>query len=173
MSNFDKAVSWVLSNEDAHMSGVVTTDSGGRTRWGIAEKSNSSLPDGFYTFMSLNESLGIAKDIYRNQYWQPICGDEIRDDSIGTKILDMAVNNGVSTAVKMLQNALNATGATLICDGHIGPNTLACVNQIPADQLMPVLVGVLTARYQAIVQDNPDNAKYLQGWLNRAQRIPS
>src|SRR5690348_11903465 len=106
MANFDEALAFVLRNEDAQLSGVVTQDSGGRTRFGIAERFHPGLGDTFYT-ESTERALDIAREIYRSEYWNPIRGDEIRDQQVATKMLDMAVNLGVRQAIVLCQRALN------------------------------------------------------------------
>ncbi|HVH87949.1 MAG TPA: glycosyl hydrolase 108 family protein [Terriglobales bacterium] len=118
----------MLRNENPHLSGVVTEDSGGRTRFGIAERFHPDLGDEFYCGPA-ETSLETAREIYRSEYWQPIRGDEIHDQRIATKLLDMAVNMGVRQAIVLCQRAVNAmSGIHLIEDGVVGSITLAALN---------------------------------------------
>src|SRR5438045_9393302 len=91
MANFEEALVFVLRNEDPHLSGVVTEDSGGRTRFGIAERFHPELGDEFYSGV-LESALVTAGEIYRAEYWQSIHGEEIKAQAIATKLLNMAVN---------------------------------------------------------------------------------
>ena len=43
MSDINIATLYVLKNEDSHLSGVVTTDQGGMTRFGIAQRFHPDL----------------------------------------------------------------------------------------------------------------------------------
>src|SRR5213082_3193570 len=98
MANFEEALVFVLRNEDPHLSGIVTEDSGGRTRFGIAERFHPELGEEFY-FGWTDAALEAARDIYRLEYWRAIRGDGILDQRIATKMLDMAVNMGVRQAI--------------------------------------------------------------------------
>src|SRR5256885_12152164 len=91
MANFEEAIIFVLRNEDPQLSGVVTEDSGGRTRFGIAERFHPELGDEFYSGV-LESALVTAGEIYRAEYWQSIHGEEIKVQAIATKLLDMAGN---------------------------------------------------------------------------------
>src|SRR5579872_2531020 len=128
MANFDEAITFVLRNEDPHLSGVVTEDSGGRTRFGIAERFHPDLGDEFYAGPAEAE-LETAREIYREDYWRWIQGDEIHDQSVATKLLDMVVNMGIRQAVVLCQRAVNAVAeAELAEDGIFGLRTLVAVN---------------------------------------------
>src|SRR5215510_960698 len=112
----EKAITFVLHNEDAHLSGVVTEDAGGRTRFGVAERFHPELGDAFYEG-SAESALETARQIYRADYWRAICGEEIKDPAVATKLLDMAVNMGVRQAIVLCQRALNSMGFPLREDG--------------------------------------------------------
>src|SRR5690348_2451161 len=120
MANFDEALAFMLRNEDPHLSGVVTEDSGGRTRFGIAERFHPNLGHDFYAGPA-EAALRTAREIYRYEYWKPICGEEIRDQQVAAKILDMAVNLGVRQAIVLCQRAINASTTLQIEeDGVLG-----------------------------------------------------
>ena len=169
MANFDEALTFVLRNEDPHLSGVVTEDSGGRTRFGIAERFHPELGDQFYTG-PLDQALATARDIYRSDYWLPVRGEEIADQHVAAKVLDMAVNMGVRQAVVLCQRAVNAIdlfpGPE---DGIFGPQTLAAVNQSNSESLLTGLREACTAFYQHLAAVRPEMRDYLRGWLARAR----
>lgn len=169
MANFDEALALVLRNEDPHLSGVVTEDSGGRTRFGIAERFHPDLGNMFYT-ESAEKALGVAREIYRSEYWKPICGDEIHDQQVATKMLDMGVNMGVRQAIVLCQRALNGCSAfQLTEDGHIGSGTMAAINGCDAAVLLIYLREMCAAFYQHLAAVRPDMQEYLRGWLARAR----
>lgn len=47
------------------------------------------------------------KDLYYENYWLPICGSEINDQTLAIELFDISVNLGPNTAVLYLQHALN------------------------------------------------------------------
>lgn len=47
-----------------------------------------------------------AQSIYRVNYWNPIRGDEIKNQEAADELYDMAVNAGVGTAINLCQRAL-------------------------------------------------------------------
>ena len=169
MANFDEALAFVLRNEDPHLSGVVTEDSGGRTRFGIAERFHPGLGHDFYAGPA-EAALRTAREIYRYDYWKPICGDEIDDKSVAAKLLDMAVNMGVRQAIVLCQRGLNAcTTIQLDEDGVLGTNTLAAINGSAPALLLIHLCENCEAFYQQLAATRPASRQYLRGWLARAK----
>ena len=169
MAYFDEALVFVLRNEDPHVSGVVTEDSGGRTRFGIAERFHADLGNAFYT-ESAETALDIAREIYRSEYWNPICGDEIRDQQVGAKMLDMAVNMGVRQAIMLCQRALNACATVQLAeDDVLGSRTMAAINGCDAAVLLIHMREMCAAFYQHLAAARPEMQEYLRGWLTRAR----
>jgi lysozyme family protein len=168
MANFDEALTFVLRNEDPHLSGIVTEDSGGRTRFGIAERFHPELGEDFYA-APLEIALEKAREIYRLDYWAAIRGDEIDDQRVATKLLDMAVNMGVRQAVVLCQRAVNADSGLLVEDGVFGPRTLRAMNQCEPEELLQHLREACAAFYQHLAAVRPEAQMYLRGWLARAR----
>lgn len=169
MANFDEALSVVLRHEDLKLSGVVTEDCGGRTRFGIAERSHPELGDEFYCGSKEN-ALDIAREIYRSDYWDPIRGEEIADQQIAGKLLDMAINMGVRQATILCQRAVNACLADrLIEDGVMGAKTLSAINVCNPQELLVHLREASAGFYRHIASVRPEAAQYLRGWLARAE----
>ena len=169
MANFDEALAYVLRNEDPHLSGIVTEDSGGRTRFGIAERFHPTLGHDFYAGPA-EAALRTAREIYRYEYWRPICGDEIEDQRVAAKLLDMAVNMGVRQAIVFCQRALNASGtAQLEEDALLGEQTLAAINDCDPALLLIHLREMCEEFYQQLAAKRPKMQAYLRGWLTRAR----
>jgi lysozyme family protein len=168
MANFDEALTFVLRNEDPHLTGVVTEDSGGRTRFGIAERFHPELGNEFYA-APLEIALEKARDIYRSDYWAAVRGDEIDDQRVATKLLDMAVNMGVRQAVVLCQRAVNANAGLLVEDGVFGQRTLKAMNQCQPEGLLQHLREACAAFYKHLAAVRPEAQMYLRGWLARAR----
>ena len=95
--SWDKAIEIVLRNEDATLSGEITNDAGGRTRWGIAEKYNpEAWRDGPPT-------LEQAKEVYLNSYWIPGGCDSLQYP-MDIAMFDACVNPGIGAAQILLKN---------------------------------------------------------------------
>ncbi|MBV9075655.1 MAG: hypothetical protein JOZ10_18685 [Acidobacteria bacterium] len=163
MANFDEALTFVLRNEDPHLTGVVTEDSGGRTRFGIAERFHPELGDEFYSAPA-DSALQIAREIYRSDYWNAIRGDEIADQRVTTKLFDMAVNMGVRQAIVLAQRAV-----AVIDDGMVGAQTLEALNTWEPQRLLERLRAASAAFYEHLAEVRPEAQQYLRGWLARAR----
>ena len=169
MANFETALALVLRHEDPKLSGVVTKDSGGRTRFGIAERAHPQLGDAFYRDTNEN-ALEIAREVYWSDYWNAIQGDEIADQQVAGKLLDMAVNMGVRQAAVLCQRAASAVLAIRVVeDGVVGAKTIAAINRCEPQSLVDHLRGASAGFYRHIANVRPGAAQYLRGWLVRAE----
>lgn len=73
-----------------------------------------------------NEELsGLVHEEYYNLYWLKAKCDKIKSNSIAFHLFDSSVNNGVITAVKMMQE-----GIGLVNDGIMGEKTLSRLNSL-------------------------------------------
>jgi lysozyme family protein len=168
MADAKTAIDFVLRQEDSTLSGKVTTDAGGRTRFGIAEKFHPELTaTGFFDAMPTAEALATAEGVYQSAYWNPISGALLASQDIADRVLSFAINLGPGTAVRLLQQAANALGAGIAEDGGMGPATLRAVNALNPAALLAEWRGILDAHYRQIAAANPAQEQYLAGWLNR------
>lgn len=166
---FETAFAYLMQSEDPGLTGKVTRDSGGLTRWGISQRAYPALD-------IRNLTLEQAATICRTDYFQPIHGYQIGEQRVVSKLLDMAFNMGVKTGVMILQSALNtycqSRNALLVEDGMMGSRTIIATNDADTDLLLTGLVEVSRHYYEDIARRKPDEAQYLKGWLVRAAKIP-
>lgn len=182
MALFAPAFAFVMKHEDDTLrfdaagnlieplsphAGKVTRDSGGETRFGIAKRFHPLLPDSFYT-LPVEGALAIARSLVQGEYWNPLEGDDLKDQGVAAKLLDMAVDMGVVQATKYAQQC-----AAIKDDGEFGPLTLKSINAASPEVLMQRLVQVSTAHYYRTVEKNPGDAPDLKGWLARADDVPT
>jgi lysozyme family protein len=151
-----------MDHEDRKRAGTVTFDQGGKTRFGIAEKWHKDIPAEFWTAPPI-DALGIAADIYRNEYWRPIRGFQIVNQRVASKCFDIFVNLPPTIAVPMFQRA-----AGVDPDGRFGPVTLAAVNAADPEWLLMQLVEMQKEHYK--VHAEP---KFMAGLLARAEAVPA
>jgi lysozyme family protein len=88
--------------------------------------------------------------------------DQIESNEVAKRVYDASVNMGKGTAVKLLQEAVGCP-----VDGLWGPKTIAAVNA-EGDALVGAFKQVRSSHYVVIAQNNPEDEKYLDAWLARA-----
>lgn len=144
LPNFDLAVKSVFKEEGM---AYVADDAGrGPTIYGINSESNK---EEFNEIMKLrnegkvSESIQMAKQVYKQKYWDAIGADNL-PPSLAYVAMDTAVNMGAGTAKELIEKS--------------GGN-------------VQVFNELRKQKYQQIAQANPSKAKYLNGWLARADRV--
>ncbi|MGB8352633.1 MAG: glycosyl hydrolase 108 family protein [Chthoniobacteraceae bacterium] len=169
-SNFPKALTFVFENECAYQPNHygdldfvvwedVPGDTGGLTKWGIDQASHPHLD-----IKALTQA--DATQIYHDQEWTKCRCDDL-PDGYDIAIFDIAVNNGMGTAIQLLQRALNESGdLSLAIDGHIGLRTLAAAHAGGPPALRRLLLE-RQKHYYDIVTTHPGQMKFLKGWLTR------
>ena len=178
MADVDKAVQFVLGQEDARLTGDVTTlpgDRGGATRFGLASASHPDLvADGYYEVengepkIPHDEALAIAEKAYAEQYGAKVQLEEIDDQDVANRVLGFAINEGPGEATAILQRALNSLNNRITEDGKFGPATLAAVNAAEPDQLIAALRTFEKQFYTHLVTVRPELMPCYHGFLNRA-----
>ena len=133
------------------------SDAGGRTQYGISERSHPKA------WLDSQVTLAEAIDVYHQKYLKGPGFDRITDPRLRSQLVDYGVNSGPGVAIQKLQSVLKVE-----IDGILGPKTLAVANA--AD---PVLLGNKLALERVkmigrIVNKNSGQAKFLNGWLDRA-----
>jgi len=161
MAKFEDAFPYMIHNEvggDMVNGGYTNdpNDSGGETRWGISKK---AYPD----VDIKNLTLDGASAIYRKYYW---FFDGIIDQRVATKVFDAYVNR--KATIRQVQAAAGAP-----VDGIYGGNTEHAINVMSPTAFLQNFVNGLVQMYKSIVAHNPADAKFLNGWLNRARRLPN
>lgn len=140
-------------------------DPGGATNWGIDSR---TYPDVDIRHLTKSQAI----DIYYRDWWigPPPGGRtaqhyDLLPSPIGPKMFDAAVNVGVRQANKFLQRALGVND-----DGVIGPITKDAIAAADLDELLQGIRAQQRQFYLDLVEAKPALKKFLNGWLNRAQR---
>ena len=169
MNNFEYAFAWVGPHEFnayRHYTNWAS-DPGGATNWGITQKTLESVLPRYPGFPKDVKDLTLdqAKQIYKGEYWPTWA--QVQDDRLAAKGFDIAVNLGVGTSIRYLQDALGVP-----VDGHFGPVTLQAANTADVPGVLSVLCSHLANHYRAWVAETPERAEYLAGLLDRAAALP-
>lgn len=171
MANIVSSIAFVLRQEDSRMTGEVTDDprdSGGRTRYGIAEKFHPELTyTGYFDGMDAADALKVADTFYDKEYAAPLRLAAIENQQIANAILSFAVNEGSSSSIRVLQQAVKTIDPSVVVDGKFGPGTLAAVNAAGPSTLLTLLAEFQRQHYNAIVAANPQDQAFIKGWFNR------
>lgn len=182
LSRFDECFKLVLDSEGGYSDN--TDDKGGKTNWGITEATlSAAFKVGIVSHNNIKDlTVEEAKTIYKVNYWDKCKCDDL-PKPLDLYVFDTAVNCGVGTSAKFLQEVINkAVGANILAvDGIIGAMTIGAVegwlSRYKADCTFPVLFlcNLFMDRrlqyYSNIVAKNGSQLVFLRGWLNRVLKL--
>lgn len=111
MADFLTAFNRTEKNEGKDIWTKVDGDSGGETWSGISRKVNPSWSGWKILDQIKNKKNGQKistpeleerkQSLYRTNYWNPIWGDEIKNQKVANDLYDTGVNMGPSTSIKL------------------------------------------------------------------------
>jgi hypothetical protein len=107
-------------------------------------------------------------DTYHDGYWAESRAD-LLPKGVGEEVANIAVNEGLGTAFKILQQSINSLGVHITIDGKIGSQTDEAAFQEDAHQLALKIAEYNDQHYKDIADRRPDLRNNLKGWLNRDQ----
>lgn len=174
MATFDAALPFVLDNEGFYSNDP--GDSGGETWRGIS-RNNFPNWDGWAIvdahrndpdFPECLKDIPVLADkvskFYLTNFWNPIQGNKIQSQPVATRVLDAAVNDGVSEGVRQIQRA-----AKVMDDGRVGPQTIGAINACTPDYLLARFRAQRAIFYSQVFGRNPQRyARFLTSWQTRA-----
>jgi lysozyme family protein len=158
-TTFDDFIEVVFKNEGGYVSD--SQDIGGATMFGISSVFNPE-----YATKIKNKTLtrDEAKNIYKTKYYNPLHLGLVNSARLRFSIFDMALNAGISPAVKLIQKVIGVKQ-----DGNLKSEEVTKINQLE-EAGYDVLGKYKQARkdhYNAIVAQTPSKSKFLRGWLKR------
>jgi lysozyme family protein len=148
-------------------------DHGGPTKYGITLKTLNDFTGRENTKEDVaNISKQTARLIYRTNFYRKPGIDRL-PLLIIPLILDMAVNHGPKTAIKLLQSELLQQDFYIgLTDGVIGQKTINA-SERAVEQLGTKLIDNLVTRRvehcMAIISHDPRQAVFKNGWIARAE----
>lgn len=182
MSDYDIAFSYLLVDEDRQLTGAVVadptaSDPSALARFGInSDWFPEAKADGFYQ-MSTEDALAYVRTFYKYRFFAGIYGYEIACQDIANKYFDLAVNEGIEEATKIVQRACNQVSApvvigklTLMVDGKPGQMTLAAINKCAPEVLLPTVKAYATQFYRDVAGRLKWSPRLLAAMLARANR---
>lgn len=183
MADFEPAVEYVLNNEGGFIDNQ--NDWGGITNFGISLRFLKNIPfdlrKKYFIFdpeitgdTIKNLTHDQAKAIYKGEFWDHAPFESIMRQVHANYIFDMAVNMGISPAIKCVQRACWSVlkrWELLPDDGILGQQTLSMINQ-SGIFLLPPIRAERGNYYLRLVEKQPENKEFLNGWYNRTYNTP-
>ena len=149
------------------------TDRGGSTNHGITQKTYDSYR---YDLGFSDRPVKLITDdevtsIYKMRYWFAAkC--PVLPEPIDLYTFDASVQHGPSRAIKQLQRALGVAE-----DGLWGPHCIDALNEeIAADRIKELASHLIAIRldfYDAIVDHDPTQERFIVGWKSRMTKLES
>lgn len=154
--SIDSIITDVLVREGGAIATDHAADGGGRTQYGISERSH---PDAWADGHVTEEE---ARAIYYNRYVKGPGFDAIPDAHLMAQLVDFGVLSGPAIAIQKLQTVLKVDA-----DGILGPQTLHALSLRDSTQVGNLLVGERVKMIGRIISRNKSQAVFASGWLNR------
>jgi lysozyme family protein len=164
MANFATALAWTLEFEDPTHEYKIEPDAppGAFAIAGVNSVENA-VAYHLIAASEQNERAPLVANFYHNAFWGWF-HENMKSDETRKRFFDAGVNVGSITANKILQKAAGCAQ-----DGVLGAVTLNAVNRA-GDTLVLAFQNARADHYKRIVSANPQDAKYLYGWLKRAMK---
>ena len=157
MSTIDDIVTGIIKREVGATVTNDPADGGGRTQYGISERSNpGAWADGRVTEEE-------ARAIYEKKYVYGTKLNLIPDEHLRAQLVDYAVNSGPAVAISKLQAILG-----VVVDGVLGTRTLEALALRQPVDVNNKLVAARILMVCRIVQKVPSQLKFLVGWADRS-----
>lgn len=180
MKKFDAAFDYVMINEGGLEENEA--DPGGITKYGISLRFLRSL--GKEKLKEYNIYIGDivtpedindltfeqSKAVYFGEFWQKAPFEKLNWQEVVNYIFDMAVNMGISPAIKCAQRAVWAVCKNknvLQEDGILNDTTVGMINHCE----FFIIASMRSERagvYRLIVEKNPKEKIFLSDWLKRS-----
>lgn len=185
MANYQKSFELTFEREGGYVNHP--NDRGGETLFGISrryhpdwvgwktvdmvkpycteEEGTKEYERELTSYLKSNEVIVKQKlEFYKDRFWNPLLLDEIKDQDVANAIFDAAVNHDPRDAAKMAQKCLD-----VIIDGIMGTITIDALNLKNKTQFLRDFTKTRIQYYKKIVERNPNQKVFLDGWIRRAQ----
>ena len=110
--------------------------------------------------------VNLVASFYKKTYWDALCLDDVDSQQKANELFCFAVNVGVKSAVRVLQDMLG-----LQCDGIMGNETLRALNNYNEQAFDVDFDRAEIAYYRNLIRKNPRLGVYERGWENRARSV--
>lgn len=158
--NFEQSFALMLKSEGGFVNNP--RDPGGMTNLGVTKATferwtNAPVTEAQMRALTPHD----VEPLYREWYWDGVRGDEL-PVGVDYCTFDFAVNSGIGTATRMLQDAANT-----VPDGKLGPVSMASILKADPRQLIDMM-QTLRLGYLRKISTWPVFGK---GWSRRVQEV--
>jgi len=164
---FEMSIKKLFQNEGYYSNNP--SDSGGETILGITKR---DYPNDYnkviahYREGDLEAAQKEAARFYKKSFWNKHYGS--LNDSLADVLFSISVNMGAGTVHKQLQKVLNHYFSyRLEIDGIFGNKTLFACFAENQRSVRSALIYELSKRYYRLTVEDPEDNRFLLGWLNR------
>lgn len=165
MARAERLIPFILKWEGGYVNDKY--DKGGATNKGITI---STFRHFYGSKMTIDNLKNITDEqwekIFLVGFWRPFRADDIKCQSIANICVDWAWASGAVTAIKQVQKVLGVP-----VDGIVGDITIDAINNSDAEELFNQLKKARIDFVNAIVRNNPSQARFSRGWVNRINDI--
>jgi lysozyme family protein len=157
---FRAAVARVLQREGGYVNHP--SDKGGETNFGITKASYPKL-----NIKKLTREQAV--EIYHRDYWQGSLKflQDLEPDK-ALLLFDFGVNMSPRSLGMCIQHALNACTHRVKIDGVIGPQTISALGVVHPQIFAAAFRATVAGHYRRRAVEDPSQAAFLEGWMNRA-----
>lgn len=105
------------------------------------------------------------RHVMKTGYWDVMKADLVTNQSLAEIMTDWCINSGTAVIRKI------QTVAGVKPDGLVGPKTLAALNAADQKKMHERIWQARRHHYEKIVADDPKQAKFMNGWMNRLNKF--
>lgn len=167
----DEALEYIINVEGGFVNHK--NDKGKATKYGITQKTLSSFIGREAKVEEVKFlTKELAKEIYREYYWNPMMLSEIEGHMIRLSLFDQCVNWGPRAVTKRIQKICNEYFKDrLIVDGKIGPKTISVINCINDEVITQDFLSSSLDAYRSLVDRDESQRVFLAGWIYRISKL--
>ncbi len=179
MADFKTAYTkYIQPNEGGYAN--VSQDKGGETYAGISrinypkwngwtaiDIKKNRYANGIIPHNTLFNDVQFLVEQFYQGLWDTNRMGEIKNQDVANLLFDFYVNSD-RIAFKKIQSLVKVPA-----DGAIGPQSIAAINAADPAKLYADLKKVREDFYKTIVAKNPEQQKFLKGWMNRLSSFPA
>lgn len=168
MSDFAKNIQIILTNEGSawqgkpsdrgnYFKGVLVGSKYGITGWDVYKHFGIDVTIDTMQNLTVEQ----ATEIYKEDYWDPMLGDQISNDSVCGIIFDAVVNEGMYAGIVGVQKIVGTEE-----DGVMGNITLTALNTYDQESLFNQYKQYRADQYLRISKEK-NNAEFYNDWMTR------
>lgn len=175
MANFDKAIEGTFKAEGGFQEDV--NDSANYVNGKCIGTNRGISASAYYSHFKrvptkddmLNLTELQAKQIFKGNYWDKICGDFIKNQSVAELMFQFIIGSGASqlSDLKDIANIVNGKDVLKETDTTFTIQEINFINQLDQQKYHAAMIEWRLKWYDFVVSRSPNKEKFLKGWKNR------